>query len=317
MRVVFIGASMFGARCLDAMFSLNGITVVGAVTAPRIFSISYNRAGVTNVLHADIHARCAATGIPVAEITENGMHDAMLCATVRRWNPQAFIVAGWYHMIPARWREIAPAYGLHASLLPDYSGGAPLVWAMIQGETETGITLFRMDGGVDSGPIVGQAATPITADDTIATLYARIEGLGVQLLTDYLPRLANGTAALRTQDASRRRLFPQRSPADGVINWTQPAARIHDFIRAQTKPYPGAFTHLGDRKLTIWAAQPIILKKQLPPASLALHGNIPVIHCAHRTALALKSVAIDSVDMPLDVFVTAYRDQLMTNDLLV
>jgi methionyl-tRNA formyltransferase len=82
------------------------------------------------------------------------MNEPGLFQTVTSWNPDAFLVAGWYHMIPKIWRNLAPAYGLHASLLPDYSGGAPLVWAMINGETKTGVTLFQMDDGVDSGPIV-------------------------------------------------------------------------------------------------------------------------------------------------------------------
>ena len=100
-------------------------------------------------------------------------------------------------MIPKRWRELAPAYGLHASLLPDYSGGAPLVWTMINGESETGTTLFKMDSGIDSGPIVGQKAEPIWNDDTIATIYERIESREIELIERYLPLLAFDSVKLK------------------------------------------------------------------------------------------------------------------------
>jgi methionyl-tRNA formyltransferase len=165
-----------------------------------------------------------------------------------------FVVAGWYHMVPRKWRDLAPAYGLHASLLPDYSGGAPLVWAIISGEKQTGITLFQFDGGVDSGLILSQKATAIRTEDTIATLYARIEQLGLDLLRENLPGLADGSARLIPQDESNRRIFPQRAPEDGIIDWNQSAWDLHNFIRAQTRPYPGAFTTWQNSKIHIWQA---------------------------------------------------------------
>ena len=122
-------------------------------------------------------------------------------------------------MIPKRWRELAPANGLHASLPPDYSGGAPLVWAMINGESRTGITLFQMDAGVDFGPIVGQKEEQILPSDTIATLYSRIEERGLELLQEVLPQLVHGTLKLKQQDENKRRIMPQRSPEDGLIDW--------------------------------------------------------------------------------------------------
>lgn len=256
MNIVFIGASTFGLRCLDACIEVPGIRVVGIVTAPQTFVISYRPTGVTNVLHADFVTTAEARRIPV-EVLQGSMNDSALFDVVTRWKPDIFVVAGWYHMIPKRWRALAPAYGLHASLLPDYSGGAPLGWAMINGETRTGITLFQMDDGVDSGPIAAQAQETIRPDDTIATLYARIEARGIELLRQTLPALSRGTLTLTVQDETRRRIFPQRGPEDGRIDWTQDAASIDRFIRAQTRPYPGAFTTLKNTPLTIWAAKPL------------------------------------------------------------
>lgn len=257
LRVVFIGASAFGFRCLETCLALPDVHVAGVVTAPKTFTISYRPEGVTNVLHADIASFAKARSIPLRTLRRS-MHEPGLLDEVMTWTPDAFLVAGWYHMIPASWRERAPAYGLHASLLPDYSGGAPLVWAMIHGESQTGITLFQMDHGVDAGPIAGQKEEPIFPDDTIASLYARIEQRGMELIREVLPSLARGTLSLRPQDESRRRLVPQRSPDDGRIDWGNEAAYIDRFIRAQTHPYPGAFTTLGDKPLHIWRAKPVV-----------------------------------------------------------
>ena len=254
MKLVFVGASKFGMRCFQSCLELDKISVVGVVTAPRNFEISYRPEGVTNVLHADLAAFAGSKSIPVRAL-ERSMNDRELLEVVSNWQPDAFLVAGWYHMIPRSWRAIAPAYGLHASLLPDYSGGAPLVWAMINGEKKTGITLFQMDDGVDSGPIVGQMQEPISMEDTIATLYERIELRGLELLRETLPKLAERSLQLVPQDGSKRRIMPQRSPEDGLIDWSLNAVTLDRFIRAQTRPYPGAFSTLGVKPLHIWSAQ--------------------------------------------------------------
>jgi methionyl-tRNA formyltransferase len=240
-------------RCLRLVKSLPICEVAGVLTAPQKFAISYRPEGVINVLHANIERFAAESGLPCLTIGQS-MGDPGLLEKVTTWKPDAFLVVGWYHMIPKAWRELAPAYGLHASLLPDYSGGAPLVWAMINGEAKTGITLFQLDDGVDSGPIVGQAEVPLLADDTIATLYARVEERGLELVAKYVPRLADGSAVMHAQPVTARRIVPQRGPEDGLINWLADSKYLERFVRAQTRPYPGAFFVLGQTKITVWAA---------------------------------------------------------------
>jgi methionyl-tRNA formyltransferase len=292
MRVVFIGASSFGLKCLSAIHRLRALSVAGVLTSSRTFSISYSDEPVTNVLHADFVTWAAQHALPCHEMA-GSMRDEALLAWIRSLEPQLFVVSGWYHMVPKVLRDIAPAIGLHASLLPDYSGGAPLVWAMINGESKTGITLFRMDDGVDSGPIIGQAEEPILATDTIATLYARIEERGLELLVRHLPALAAGTAELRAQDESARRVFPQRSPKDGWIDWNQTATAIDSFIRAQTRPYPGAFTTLSDgRILKVWSALPLSENDGGTPSSVTRVGNSFRVQCANGSML-LQEVSCD------------------------
>jgi methionyl-tRNA formyltransferase len=253
MNLVFVGSSQFGLRCLQLCLKLPNIAVAGVVTSPQSFSISYRPEGVTNVLHADVATFAQSQRIP-ARVLKQTMNEQGLFDTVSNWKPDAFLVAGWYHMIPRKWRKLAPAYGLHASLLPDYSGGAPLVWAIINGESKTGITLFQMDDGVDSGPIAGQKEESIFPDDTIATLYSRIQERGLELLQEVLPLLANGTLKLQVQNEAKRRIVPQRNPENGWIDWNQSATAIDRFIRAQTRPYPGAYSSMHGKPLHLWRA---------------------------------------------------------------
>lgn len=317
MRVVFIGASAFGRRCLAQILKLECCRVIGVVTAPRTFSISYRPSGVTNVLYGDIEGYCKENGIDCVVMTHS-MKDPALVAQVEAWKPDLFVVVGWYHMVPKSWRALAPAYGLHASLLPDYSGGAPLVWAIINGEKKTGITFFQFSDGVDNGPIVGQLATTILADDTIASLYSRIESLGLQLLKDYLPRLVDGSAILALQDESKRRVFPQRGPEDGKIVWGLPAHCIRDFIRAQTRPYPGAFTFCGHQEVKIWMAREVDwtsnhYEQLQAPGSVVVHDAVSTglaVVCGDGKVLGLEDIEQTSYHASGIDICTTIREEL-------
>jgi len=253
MRTVFFGASRLGHRCCRLLIEEGLAEVVGIVTAPESFRISYTPAPVVNRLHQDFNDIGQVHGIPV--LTMDGTM-ASCSDFLGALEPELFVAIGWYHMIPAALRSLASrgCVGIHASLLPRFRGGAPLVWAMIQGEAETGVSLFHFSGGVDDGDIIGQRAFPITDADTIRELLEKAESASLDLLREFIPKLAAGTAPrIRQREADATR-FPQRSPGDGRIDWSWDPRRIRNFIRAQTRPYPGAFTVIGDRKVVIWDA---------------------------------------------------------------
>lgn len=301
MKLVFIGSSRFGLRCLKLATKLLNINVIGVVTAPKKFSISYMPKGVTNILHADVESFCNSNKIPCLTL-EHNMKDDGLFDEVSKWKPEAFLVVGWYHIIPKKWRSLAPAYGLHASLLPDYSGGAPLVWAIINGETKTGISLFQMNDSVDAGPILGQVEEPILERDTINTLYKRIEEKGLKLIKSELPKIQNNRAKLFPQKNSNRRIFPQRSPMDGKIDWNQDANYIDRFIRAQTRPYPGAFTKFCGENLIIWKAEQI--QKSYPlPGQIILKNKQVWVGCRYNSlridAVQYRGKYIEGVDLAI------------------
>ncbi|EPN69671.1 bifunctional UDP-glucuronic acid decarboxylase/UDP-4-amino-4-deoxy-L-arabinose formyltransferase, partial [Pseudomonas syringae pv. actinidiae ICMP 19079] len=146
------------------------------------------------------------------------------------------------------------ALNLHGSLLPHYRGRAPANWVLVNGESETGVTLHQMVKRADAGPIVAQQRVSISATDTALTLHGKLREAASSLLCETLPLLAQGQLSGTPQDESKATYFGRRTPADGLIDWSLPAARLYDLIRAVTQPYPGAFCPVGDNKLIVWSA---------------------------------------------------------------
>jgi methionyl-tRNA formyltransferase len=210
--------------------------------------------------------------------------------------PDIIIVVGWYYILPRSLRELAPlgAAGLHASLLPKYRGGAPLVWATINGEAETGVTFFHFADGVDDGDIIGQARFAIDLEDDITSLLAKASHASIRLLSEYVPLLAAGTAPRIVQDHTQATSVPQRKPEDGQINWHQLSARqAFDWVRAQTRPYPGAFTFLGDEKVTIWRARFGPEPNHGKPGTIVQDDHrTPGVRCADEHILWIDEVGL-------------------------
>lgn len=293
MRLVFIGASRFGLACLENLEKVDQLETVGIITNRETFSISYRKEGVKNVNYVDLAPYASKQNIPLYLMQEK-MSEPPLLETLRSWRPDFILVIGWYHMVPRQILELAPTAGLHSSLLPRYSGGAPLVWALIRDEKETGISFFLFDSGVDSGDILGQRKIPITDEDDIATLMAKIEIAGKDLVQETLRQWISGKILRKAQAHADREIMPQRSPEDGRIDWTQSARALFNFIRAQTRPYPGAFTDFRGERLYIWKSHEVLSgteKKTSPVGEIfASDGQIRVI-CGDGKELVLHSLS--------------------------
>ena len=134
------------------------------------------------------------------------------------------------------------AFNMHGSLLPKYRGRAPVNWAILKGESETGATLHEMVAKPDAGRIVDQERVPIGPDETAAEVFAKVSDAAETVLKRSLPHLLAGTASLRKQDLSKGSYFGARRPEDGRIDWSRSALEIHNLVRAVAPPYPGAFT---------------------------------------------------------------------------
>ncbi|HVU09717.1 MAG TPA: methionyl-tRNA formyltransferase [Phototrophicaceae bacterium] len=169
------------------------------------------------------------------------------------------LVVSWRYLIPAQvYRQpVRGTFVLHDSPLPRYRGFAPTVWAILNGEDHTGVTLFEIADDMDSGDIVAQQRVPIEPDDTIADVIEQVTQTYLSVIEATLPALLDGTAVRTPQDQSLATFTCKRLPEDNQIDWKLPTQTIYNLIRAVTYPYPGAFTSLGGRKLTIWTASPV------------------------------------------------------------
>jgi methionyl-tRNA formyltransferase len=257
MRIVFIGASELGYNCCDYCIK-NGHSIVGIITLEKEFSIKYKeqqeRKRVKNYLYKDFKNFERIHSIPVVVA---GQPISEAYDVVQTWKPDLIIVIGWYYMIPQKIMNL-PEKGviaIHASLLPKYRGNAPLVWAMINGEKETGVSLFYIEKGTDEGDIIGQERFTIEEEDHIADILKKAEEASKILLGKYLPLISLNNAPRIKQDHSFATYFPKRSPEDGLIDWNWEPQKIKNFIRAQSKPYPGAFTHINGKKIILWDAE--------------------------------------------------------------
>ncbi|MFO6295925.1 bifunctional UDP-4-amino-4-deoxy-L-arabinose formyltransferase/UDP-glucuronic acid oxidase ArnA [Rahnella selenatireducens] len=185
---------------------------------------------------------------------------------------QPDVIFSFYYrnMLSEEILSLAPrgGFNLHGSLLPRYRGRAPVNWALLNGETETGVTLHKMVKRPDAGDIVGQQKVAITADDTALKLHAKVREAAKELLTKLLPEMKAGKITLTPQDETQASYFGRRTAADGEIHWHKSATEINNLIRAVTEPYPGAFSYLGQRKLTIWRARPLATQHDKQPGTV-------------------------------------------------
>jgi len=189
---------------------------------------------------------------------------------IRALQPDVIFSFYYRNMLSEEILSLAPrgGFNLHGSLLPRYRGRAPVNWALLNGETETGVTLHKMVKRPDAGDIVGQRKVAIAADDTALKLHAKVRDAAKALLTDVLPEMKAGKITLTPQDESQASYFGRRTAADGEIHWHRSATEINNLIRAVTEPYPGAFSYLGQRKLTVWRARPLDTQHDKQPGTV-------------------------------------------------
>ncbi|MDE3178166.1 MAG: methionyl-tRNA formyltransferase, partial [Acidobacteriota bacterium] len=188
--------------------------------------------------------------------------------------PDVVVVVAFGHIIP-QWMIALPPLGclnLHASLLPRYRGAAPIAWSIIRGERTTGNTTMKIDAGLDTGDILLQQETGIAADDTAATLGAKLSVLGAELMIETLRGLEAGVIQPRPQDHSLATLAPLLKKEDGIIDWTLRPEDIERRVRG-LQPWPLAHTVFRKRGLAIWAARPTDSPGALQPGELAVKNR--------------------------------------------
>ena len=190
-------------------------------------------------------------------------------ALVKQINPDFIIVAAFGNILPVNILAI-PKIGtinIHASLLPYYRGPAPINWAIINGETSTGVTTMLMDEGLDTGDILLAVEETITAQDTAATLLDRLAQRGADLIVKTLEAYADNSVQPVSQNDALASYAPMLKKQDGQINWQHPAEKLEPFIRGMT-PWPGAFTFHEKNRLKIFRAKPVVKSFEVPPGTV-------------------------------------------------
>ena len=293
-RTVWVSFDVIGRRCLEACAE-TGAEVVGIVTLPK--PVDPNRSGqcrFDNV--AEQHG---------AELIESAdVNSPETLERVRALQPDAIFVVGWSQLLREDLIAVAKrgVFGMHPTLLPRHRGRAPIPWAILSGLARTGVTLFEIaESTADSGPIVGQVELPISDDETATTLYERITDAHTELIREYMPQLADGIAPRIPQDPSRASSWPKRTPADGIIDWETRAPYLDAWVRAQTRPYPGAFTFLGPAKLVVWRARPVALDASAAAGTVVEERPEGVVVACGEGGLLLEEVESEPLGEELAV----------------
>ena len=231
-----------GVRCLSVLFA-HGVDVKLVVT--------HQDNPNENIWFDSVAKLAALHGIPV--ITPENPNDPAVVEQIRALAPDFFFSFYYREMLKAPLLAIPKrgALNMHGSLLPKYRGRVPVNWAIIHGETESGSTLHYMTEKPDNGDIVAQQAVPILPDDTAFEVFQKVTVAAEIALDRVLPELIAGTSVAVRQDLSKGGYFGGRKPADGIIDWTMSARRIHNLVRAVAPPYPGAATTLVGRPMRI------------------------------------------------------------------
>jgi methionyl-tRNA formyltransferase len=283
MRTVWVSFDTMGRDCLVAAAE-SGCEIVGVVTLPG--PIDPNRSGQCSF--DEVAARLGAELVETTDVNSDETLD-----TISRLDPELVFVVGWSQLVRDPFIALARegVFGMHPTLLPRHRGRAPIPWTILSGLARTGVTLFEIvDTTADSGAIVGQVVVDVERDDTATTLFERIGAAHVELIRECVPPILAGTAPRVPQDPARASAWPKRTPVDGIIDWETRARYLYDWVRAQTRPYPGAFTYLGDEKVVVWRARPVKLEESAPAGTIVAEGpEGPVVACGEG-ALVLEEV---------------------------
>jgi len=248
MRFGFVTCVQLGLSCMEVIAAAGG-RLHAAMTIP-------DDRGLRKSGRVFIGDHCARHGIPLGRF--HNINDPDALAWLRAQNLDWLFIIGWSQIagpdVLASVRQ--GAIGMHPTLLPQGRGRAAIPWAILKGLDRTGVTMFKLDAGVDSGPVIAQREVAIGPRETATTLYARVEAAHRDLMRVAWANLSAGRVTLTPQDESLATYWPGRMPEDGRLLPTMTVAEADRLVRAVTEPYPGAFIDGPDGRLRVWEAVP-------------------------------------------------------------
>ncbi|MBI1908094.1 methionyl-tRNA formyltransferase [Candidatus Uhrbacteria bacterium] len=305
MKLVFFGTPEFAGQFLSALHADPFFEIAAVITT------SDEPVGRKKELTpSPVKTRAMSLGIPVLQPTK--LKDPAFHDTLRAFDADAFVVIAYGRILPQAVLDIPPmgCVNVHPSLLPKLRGPSPIISAIANGETETGVSLMLLDAEMDHGPVLAQTTFPVVSDETTSSLTEKVVAHGAPLLLDTLKQLAAGTATPRAQDHTQATFCALLTREDGKIDWAEPAEVIERKIRAYN-PWPGTWTTWNRNgqpmTLKIFAASPSHHPTIPPSTVLVENGSLYV----GTGSTALRILAIQPAGgtrMPADAFLRGYAD---------
>lgn len=303
MRIVFFGSDIFAKPSLEALVRA-GFCVSSVVTQPDKQKGRHLQMGFSAIKDAALKLK-----LPVLQ--PERLSDAVFLKKLKELEPDLLVVVAYGKILSAKILAIPRlmAINVHASLLPKYRGAAPINWAIINGEKETGVTIMKMNERLDTGEIIAQAATKILAGDSAITLRERLSIMGAELLVKVLKQMQSGKeVSLTAQNDSVASLAPKLKKADGLIDWQKGAGEIRDRIRG-ILPWPGAFTKYKEKTLKILKAEiESGLAIKASPGEIVKVSHEGIIVATGNGLLKIEEIQLESSkQMPAWAFVSGHR----------
>lgn len=255
LRIIFMGTAELSCASLEKLSGDKGFQVVAVVTQP-----DKPKGRDLKLTPSPVKVAAGNLNLPVLQPLK--ARDEKFIAELRALKPDLMVVVAYGQILPQALLDVPPhgCINVHTSLLPKYRGAAPIQWAIADGNAETGVTIMKMDVGLDTGPILSIRRTPILPKDDSQVLHDRLAQLGAELLVETIPGYVAGKIQPQPQPAEGFSYAAKIKKEDGQIDWTQPAETIWNRLRAFT-PWPGAFTYLSaepkPQLLKIWKAEPV------------------------------------------------------------
>jgi len=286
-RALFFGTPKFSVPALDALVEI--ADVIGVVCQP---DKPVGRG--LKVAAPPVKERAEALGIPVVQPTKLRTGD--FAAWAREQRADVALVIAYGRILPQDVLD-APRLGcvnVHASLLPKYRGAAPIAWAIVRGEKTTGITLMKMDAGMDTGDMLATYETAIGPDETAGELAERLSALGARAVREGLPRFVRGELAATPQDHARATTAPLLEKETGRIDWTKPENEIHDHVRGMN-PQPMAFTIAREKRVIVHRTKRVdgTVSRETQPGEIVIADKTRVIVACGRGLIELERVQLE------------------------
>lgn len=302
LNLIFMGNPEFAVASLDALYNSHH-TIQAVVTHP-----DKRRSRGDRHTPTPVKSHAVSLDLPIIEVED--LQDPDFISTLHEYQPDVLVVVA-FRILPEVVLQV-PAMGavnVHASLLPRYRGAAPIHWAIIQGETETGCTIFQITREMDAGGILKQQSTPIGENETMGALHDRLKELGAGLLVEALDAISRGTVRIIEQDQSRATRAPKISREDARLDFNDTMQRVHNKIRGMS-PVPGAWTLLDGKRLKIYQSR-MAPEEDPEPGELRIADNRRLLAGCSDGAVELEQLQLEGRRaVSTEEFLAGYQGRL-------